>query len=140
MASTFNPTLQHLESIDRFERALVRVRALPMGKKFDGRRLSSKSDYTKNGLLAEIHKSFRPAAASAVEIAGRRGFADSASPRPIEPHQGMGGIMHVTGEPDSPPTSVGLPICDFGTGTWAVQGILAALWEPQRTGVGRRVE
>jgi hypothetical protein len=30
--------------------------------------------------------------------------------------QGMGGIMHVTGEPDGPPTSVGLPICDVGTG------------------------
>jgi crotonobetainyl-CoA:carnitine CoA-transferase CaiB-like acyl-CoA transferase len=27
----------------------------------------------------------------------------------------MGGIMHVTGEPDGPPISVGLPICDLGT-------------------------
>jgi hypothetical protein len=35
----------------------------------------------------------------------------------------------VTGEPDGPPISVGLPICDLGTGMWAVQGILAALWE-----------
>jgi crotonobetainyl-CoA:carnitine CoA-transferase CaiB-like acyl-CoA transferase len=52
----------------------------------------------------------------------------------------MGGIMHVTGEPDGPPTSVGLPICDLGTGMWAVQGILAALWERERTGVGRLVE
>ena len=25
----------------------------------------------------------------------------------------MGGIMHVTGEPDRPPSSVGLPICDL---------------------------
>ena len=54
--------------------------------------------------------------------------------------QGMGGIMHVTGEPDGPPTSVGLPICDLGTGMWAVQGILAALYERQRTGLGRLVE
>ena len=54
--------------------------------------------------------------------------------------QGMGGIMHVTGEPDGPPTSVGLPICDLGTGMWAVQGILAALWERERTGTGRLVE
>jgi crotonobetainyl-CoA:carnitine CoA-transferase CaiB-like acyl-CoA transferase len=52
----------------------------------------------------------------------------------------MGGIMHVTGERDGPPTSVGLPICDLGTGMWAVQGILAALYERQRTGVGRLVE
>jgi crotonobetainyl-CoA:carnitine CoA-transferase CaiB-like acyl-CoA transferase len=52
----------------------------------------------------------------------------------------MGGIMHVTGEPDGPPISVGLPICDLGTGMWAVQGILAALYERHRTGVGRLVE
>jgi crotonobetainyl-CoA:carnitine CoA-transferase CaiB-like acyl-CoA transferase len=52
----------------------------------------------------------------------------------------MGGIMHVTGEPDGPPISVGLPICDLGTGMWAVQGILAALYERERTGVGRLVE
>ncbi len=54
--------------------------------------------------------------------------------------QGMGGIMHVTGETDGPPTSVGLPICDLGTGMWAAQGILAALYERQRTGRGRLIE
>jgi crotonobetainyl-CoA:carnitine CoA-transferase CaiB-like acyl-CoA transferase len=54
--------------------------------------------------------------------------------------QGMGGIMHVTGEADGPPTSVGLPICDLGTGMWGVQGILAALYERQRTGKGQRIE
>ncbi len=54
--------------------------------------------------------------------------------------QGMGGIMHVTGEPDGPPTSVGLPICDLGTGMWGAQGILAALYERAQTGRGRLVE
>jgi formyl-CoA transferase len=54
--------------------------------------------------------------------------------------QGMGGIMTVTGEPDGPPVSVGLPLCDLGTGMWGVQGILAALYERQRTGQGQRVE
>lgn len=54
--------------------------------------------------------------------------------------QGMGGIMYVTGEPDGPPTSVGLPICDLGTGMWGVQGILAALYERQRTGQGQKIE
>jgi crotonobetainyl-CoA:carnitine CoA-transferase CaiB-like acyl-CoA transferase len=55
--------------------------------------------------------------------------------------QGMGGIMHVTGEPDGPPTSVGLPICDLGTGMWAVQGILAALLgaPARRQGPARRM-
>lgn len=54
--------------------------------------------------------------------------------------QGMGGIMHVTGEPDGPPTSVGLPICDLGTGMWATSGILAALHERHTTGRGQRIE
>jgi crotonobetainyl-CoA:carnitine CoA-transferase CaiB-like acyl-CoA transferase len=54
--------------------------------------------------------------------------------------QGMGGIMHVTGEPDGPPTSVGLPICDLGTGMWGAQGVLAALYERSRTGEGQKVE
>jgi len=54
--------------------------------------------------------------------------------------QGMGGIMHVTGEPDGPPTSVGLPICDLGTGMWGAQGVLAALFQRERTGQGQLVE
>jgi formyl-CoA transferase/CoA:oxalate CoA-transferase len=54
--------------------------------------------------------------------------------------QGMGGLMHVTGEPDGPPTSVGQPVCDLGTGMWAVQGILAALHERGRTGRGQKVD
>jgi crotonobetainyl-CoA:carnitine CoA-transferase CaiB-like acyl-CoA transferase len=54
--------------------------------------------------------------------------------------QGMGGIMYVTGAPDGPPTSVGQPICDLGTGMWGVQGILAALYERGRTGRGQKVD
>jgi len=54
--------------------------------------------------------------------------------------QGIGGLMHVTGEPDGPPTSVGQPICDLGTGMWGVQGILAALYERERTGRGQKVD
>lgn len=65
-------------------------------------------------------------------FAGRGGFDLIA--------QGQGGIMHVTGEPDGPPTSVGLPICDLGTGMWGVQGVLAALFERERTGKGNLVE
>jgi len=48
--------------------------------------------------------------------------------------------MHATGEPDGPATSVGLPICDVGTGMGAVQGILAVLYERERTGLGGLVE
>jgi crotonobetainyl-CoA:carnitine CoA-transferase CaiB-like acyl-CoA transferase len=55
----------------------------------------------------------------------RSGFADLGGCDLIA--QGMGRIMHVTGEPEGPPTSVGLPIYDLATGMWAVQDILAAL-------------
>ena len=54
--------------------------------------------------------------------------------------QGMGGLMHVTGEEGGPPISVGQPICDLGTGMWGVQGILAALYERERTGRGQKVD
>jgi crotonobetainyl-CoA:carnitine CoA-transferase CaiB-like acyl-CoA transferase len=54
--------------------------------------------------------------------------------------QGMGGLMHVTGEADGPPTSVGQPICDLGTGMWGVQGILAALYAREQTGRGQKVD
>lgn len=46
--------------------------------------------------------------------------------------------MHVTGEPDGPPTSVELPLCDLGTGAWEATGILAAVIERERTGQGER--
>jgi hypothetical protein len=56
MTSTFDTTLQQLEATERFETALTRVRAV-YGEKFDGWRLASEeSDYTKNGMLAEIYK------------------------------------------------------------------------------------
>jgi crotonobetainyl-CoA:carnitine CoA-transferase CaiB-like acyl-CoA transferase len=54
--------------------------------------------------------------------------------------QAVGGIMHVTGEPDGPPTSVGLPITDLGSGMFAASGILAACLQRERTGLGQRVE
>jgi hypothetical protein len=61
-------------------------------------------------------------------------------PRAARSRRGTGSIMHVTGEPDGPPTSLGIPICDLGTGMWAVQGILAALYERWHTGKSRLVE
>src|SRR4030095_3111227 len=54
--------------------------------------------------------------------------------------QGMGGIMHVTGEPDGPPTSGGLPICALGTGMGGAEGGLCALHERERTGRGQKIE
>ncbi len=54
--------------------------------------------------------------------------------------QAMGGLMHVTGDPDGPPTKVGAAVVDLICGLIAAGGIQAALLERERTGRGRHVE
>ncbi len=54
--------------------------------------------------------------------------------------QAMCGLMSVNGDPTSGPTRVGIPIVDHLTGYTALTGILMALVERQRSGLGQRVE
>jgi len=54
--------------------------------------------------------------------------------------QSMGGLISVTGHPDSPPTKVGPAIADFLGGTYAVIAILAALKYRSRTNKGQFVD
>ena len=54
--------------------------------------------------------------------------------------QGMGGLMHLTGEPDGRPLRVGVPLIDMFAGYNATVGVLAALADVRATGVGRHVE
>jgi formyl-CoA transferase/CoA:oxalate CoA-transferase len=54
--------------------------------------------------------------------------------------QAEGGIMSVTGLPDGPPIRPGIPIADMASGMFAASGILAALFDRERTGQGRYVE
>jgi crotonobetainyl-CoA:carnitine CoA-transferase CaiB-like acyl-CoA transferase len=54
--------------------------------------------------------------------------------------QGMSGLMSVTGFPGSGPTRVGVAIGDSVCGIYAAYGILAALLERNRSGVGQHVQ
>ncbi len=50
--------------------------------------------------------------------------------------QGLSGLQHVTGQPDGPPTRIGVPISDLLSGLAAFQAILAALYTREKTGQG----
>ena len=54
--------------------------------------------------------------------------------------QGMGGLMSVTGHPDSEPTRVGTSIGDITAGLFTAIGINAALYDRQKTGKGMFID
>ena len=54
--------------------------------------------------------------------------------------QAMGGGMSITGPSADTPTRAGIPIGDLGGGMFGVIGVLAALFERERTGVGQHVD
>jgi crotonobetainyl-CoA:carnitine CoA-transferase CaiB-like acyl-CoA transferase len=54
--------------------------------------------------------------------------------------QAMSGLMSITGPAGGEPTKVGVALVDVLTGLYATTGILAALQERARTGLGQRVE
>ena len=54
--------------------------------------------------------------------------------------QGMGGLMSVTGQPDSEPTRVGTSIGDITAGLFTTIGINAALYDRQKTGKGMFID
>jgi crotonobetainyl-CoA:carnitine CoA-transferase CaiB-like acyl-CoA transferase len=62
---------------------------------------------------------------------GRPGFDQIA--------QGMGGLMSITGLPGQGPVRAGIPVADLASGILCAQGILLALIERQRSGLGQWV-
>ncbi len=54
--------------------------------------------------------------------------------------QGMGGIMSITGEPDGPPIRPGASIGDIIAGLFTAIGILSALQEREKSGLGQRLD
>jgi crotonobetainyl-CoA:carnitine CoA-transferase CaiB-like acyl-CoA transferase len=54
--------------------------------------------------------------------------------------QAMGGGMSITGTPETGPTRSGIPIGDLGGGIFGTMGVLAAIAERERSGVGQHVD
>jgi crotonobetainyl-CoA:carnitine CoA-transferase CaiB-like acyl-CoA transferase len=54
--------------------------------------------------------------------------------------QGLSGLMSVTGPPGSGPWRVGVPITDLCAGLYLAHGIMAALIERERSGLGQWVQ
>jgi len=54
--------------------------------------------------------------------------------------QAISGHMAITGEPGRPPVRVGIPLADLSGGIYSCKGILAALFDRERTGEGRQIE
>lgn len=72
------------------------------------------------------------------------GFGAS-GPRRAEPGydnlvQALAGYMALTGEPGGPPTKCGVSVIDFSAGYVSLVGLLVALFDAERTGVGRDVD
>jgi CoA:oxalate CoA-transferase len=54
--------------------------------------------------------------------------------------QAASGMMSITGFPDGPPLKAGPTVVDFSSATHLYAGIVTALYERERTGIGRLVE
>jgi crotonobetainyl-CoA:carnitine CoA-transferase CaiB-like acyl-CoA transferase len=54
--------------------------------------------------------------------------------------QGVGGLMSITGDEDGEPRKVGVALVDVLTAQFALSGVLAALYERERSGRGQKVE
>ena len=54
--------------------------------------------------------------------------------------QARGGVMSITGEEGGPPVRVGASIGDIAAGMYLTEGVLAALFQRERTGEGAKVD
>ncbi len=54
--------------------------------------------------------------------------------------QALSGVMMTSGGPDDPPVRVGVPLADLAAPLFGVIGVLAAIHQAQRTGIGQHVD
>lgn len=94
----------------------------------------------KVGLTYDALKETNPAIVCAHASAYGRDNARAKWPGYDYLMQAEAGFCALTGEPDGPPARMGLSMVDFMTGTQMAVGLLAALLDAQRTGVGCDVD
>lgn len=66
--------------------------------------------------------------------------SDAAKPAYDMVVQARGGVMSITGEEGGPPVRVGASIGDIVAGMYLAQGVLAALYDREKTGLGAKVD
>jgi crotonobetainyl-CoA:carnitine CoA-transferase CaiB-like acyl-CoA transferase len=54
--------------------------------------------------------------------------------------QAQSGMMYTSGEPQDPPVRIGIPMADLCAPMFGVIGVLAAIHQAQRTGVGQHID
>lgn len=54
--------------------------------------------------------------------------------------QGEAGLMAINGEKTQPPLKFGVAVVDLFTGMYSAQAVLAALYQREKTGIGRHIE
>jgi crotonobetainyl-CoA:carnitine CoA-transferase CaiB-like acyl-CoA transferase len=54
--------------------------------------------------------------------------------------QAQSGMMYTSGEPQDPPVRVGIPMADLCAPMFGIIGVLAAIHQAQRTGVGQHID
>ncbi|NCT81970.1 MAG: CoA transferase [Comamonadaceae bacterium] len=94
----------------------------------------------KLGLTHEALKAVKPSIVCAHLSAYGRDNERAAWPGYDYLMQAEAGFMDLTGEPDGPPTRMGLSMVDYMTGVTLATGLLAALVGAMKTGRGRDVD
>lgn len=88
---------------------------------------------------ATLHKTHPRLIYGAVSGYGHTG-PDAAKPAYDMVVQARGGVMSITGEEGGPPVRVGASIGDIVAGMYLTQGVLAALYDREKTGLGAKID
>ncbi len=86
-----------------------------------------------------LHQSHPRLIYGAVSGFGHTG-PDAAKPAYDMVVQARGGVMSITGEEGGPPVRVGASIGDIVAGMFLAQGVLAALYDREKTGLGAKID